>query len=423
MLRDTADISTKPPVKLDFNRIFLKQDFVYKIYNNKYPFQLLFEEEENGSFNLLGTHRIRQSVLLSPTKTKCATFDDIVIIPPSESEKIPHIIFIQTTTGNDHDVKLSGVLGMLLLMMLVELNSQVSPRVSFCFVVPNNLFNFYIATKSNFLRNIIPKIGIYVVTVAECLSKQKPIFYSLPSEQVPSSFRPDFFNKENISSEYLTLDIPNSKDLPFTETKDLVDLVNLFEKFDLKPTSKEVFLKRPKFKVISEQTWGNLKFKFTQNRIIPLKIQNEKEIEKENEHVDVKDEEIRDVTNDAGEEEEDKNRKKIRKKNDIFQEEYFSFLNSVKFDYYSQRKHPLTDTISFSNVFSPEFIIRVIYCLMLDINKIENINSSSNKYTFKLFVGMPSTKDSISALLLQVNNLLQVFDDLKRLYTIKFSLD
>jgi hypothetical protein len=148
-----------------------------------------------------------------------------------------------------------------------------------------------------------------------------------------------------------------------------------------------------------------MKFEFTENRVIPTKKESDEEGDEE--------------------EDEEKREEKTGKKNedDPFRTSYFSFLDSVNCDH-SKCQYPLRSQVSFSNVFTPDFIFRVIYCLMFEITKIEVVKSSnSKKYVFNLFVQKPSLKKTISSTLKQLSNLLQIFEDLNNLSKIRFLLN
>jgi hypothetical protein len=187
-----------------FDCICSKGDFVYKIYSNEHPFQILFEEEEKEQISilmLLNTTNFLNPTLLSPTKTKYIMLNDIIIYPSSDPHTSSHIIFIKTTTMDKNSIKPSGILGMLLLAMMVQLNTGLAPRVSFVFVVPNDLFGVFTTPETRNLEKVSKPIGIFVVSVSDCSKNdiKKSFYLEATSTSIVSNF-----NNELVFSKKVT---------------------------------------------------------------------------------------------------------------------------------------------------------------------------------------------------------------------------
>jgi hypothetical protein len=281
---------------LNFQRLFFEGDFVYKTHDHKNPVQILFEENAGNKLMLLGANGFDSAVLLSPTEPKCATFDDIVICPGQNAPS--HIIFIQTTISNAHPLKHSGILGMLLLAMMVELNTGFPPYISFAYIVPDDLFEEYVAPQTKLLKEVFKTIDIFVVSIVrDSINDKNENFYLKTGLTATASFFKDgYFSEErstsSINKVFRKIKFQNSS------LKPQIDIYRSFKRMEEEKMPLHTYTKNPYFINVSKQKWGDMEISVHKNKIVIVKNTN-----KESEEEEEKDEN----------KEEDQNKKKKEK--------------------------------------------------------------------------------------------------------------
>jgi hypothetical protein len=387
---DVKNLLTNERRDFKFDWIDFKKDFVYKTYNRTLRFQILLQKE-NTLLRLLGADGFNNSVLLSPTKTQCATFDDIMIIPSGRIGIPTHISFVQTTTRNNHPIKLSGILGMLLLAMLVELRSGVAPQVSFLFVVPSDLIRIYTESESQTedLIKVFENISIFAVTINDD-TDQIPNFYNDKDTQIPSSFN-DTFKRDK----YLLA--PGYQNPSQTTNVPQINLFRLFSKWDANPSKVLFSFLDPKFHVINEEkTWDRIKFSTFEDKII-LRVNEKKKNQpkkkkKKKKSVNVKKE----------------NGAKKNSEKDSFEDLYYQFLGVINKGYVEPKRR-----LVFSKSFTKLFICKVVYCLMFKIVHIELFKETKEKYYLKFYVSDEMTLNTINSSWEQMRDFLRIFENVE----------
>jgi hypothetical protein len=402
-----------------FDRILNKGDFVYKIFSNEYPFQILLEEEDKeDSLTLLGmgAYNFLNPILLSPTKSKCATFDNIIIHTPSNRDQSSHIIFIQTTTMNKPPVKFSGILGMLLLAMTVQINTGHAPRLSFAFVVPNDLFDTYTAPDAEDLEKVFGKINIFVVSVSDHSKNEIGNNFYLEAN---STFTVSCFDK-TIPKKVNPLNPATVSKQNLINFEPKIDIFRLFTKWDDLIVGEPVGLLDPKFKNIRNQIWQNVNIFVNVNthKVIANVIEKNKKdkgMEKEEEINEKKNENENEADQNIEKEEQFKKQKRKRENIKIEDGRVINVKNDFEnlyeklFKFVSTDGYCLSESISFSTLFSKEFICKVLFCLNFDVTGIEEETSNISKLD-KYVLWLTTTKNIN---LKKIKALLNIFEYMK----------
>jgi hypothetical protein len=381
-----------------------------KFYCEKYGyFNILYEDRKKNEF--LGLKCvIDKPTILSQIDDRYSTIDNVIIIPIEEEKektrnKYFKIIFIRTTTDRQFTIPLSDFLWMIIFNKLISINNECETLVTFMYVVPSHIFQFFIPNINDikYLNFLFEKIYIHIICVdndhlhhtsenKKFLNYYNSTFHFSTSSHSSSSF----------SSLSLSSPSPCAASPICSLSNSNLSSLSLREIYS--------FCEYPQFCEIGRINWGNLKIEVEKDSVC-LCGDNDEEAKADSNFgmkKNITDEKVIDG------DEVDANMKSVdnnnlgTKFNFLKNSFYEIWVNSSsyckKINKNKISSHTETESLSFSlivkfsKIFSISEICKIIISMFLEVDRIEDIvdskennvveknnNSKDSKFVIKLF--------------------------------------